>query len=101
MANIKSNTGTANLIATSIARSLDGLSTGGVITSDTQTTISGNTTAAEAIQAMSDATNSVLQAVGQASINLQSIAADFEAMDQATRAIFTSPLPTFSGGSSQ
>jgi type VII secretion effector (TIGR04197 family) len=46
---------------------------------DTQTTISGNTTAAEAIQAMSDATNSVLQAVGQASTNLQSIAADFEA----------------------
>jgi hypothetical protein len=33
MANIKSNTGTASLIATSIARSLDGLSTGGVITS--------------------------------------------------------------------
>jgi type VII secretion effector (TIGR04197 family) len=101
MANIKSNTSTASLIATSIARSLDGLSTGGVITTDTQTTISGNTTAAEAIQAMSDATNSVLQAVGQASTNLQSIAADFEALDQATRAIFTSPLPTFSGGSSQ
>jgi type VII secretion effector (TIGR04197 family) len=99
MAYIKSNTGTASLIATSIARSLDGLSTGGIITSDTQTTISGNTTAAEAIQAMSDTTNSVLQAVGQASTNLQSIAADFEAMDQATRAIFTSPLPTFSGGS--
>jgi type VII secretion effector (TIGR04197 family) len=101
MANIKSNTGIANLIATSIARSLDDLSTGSVITTDTQTTISGNTTATEAIQALSDTTNSVLQAVGQASTNLQSIAANFEAMDQATRAIFTSPLPTFSGGSSQ
>lgn len=94
---IKSNMETAQSIATSIASSLDELSRGGVVTSDSQTTISGNTNAGEAIQAMSDAQSYVLQAVGQASKNLQSVASEFEAADKTARDAMTNLIPSLSG----
>lgn len=98
MIGVQSNTGVAKSIATSIASSLDGLSGGGVITEDTQTTISGNNTAGEAIQSMRSASDTILQAVGQATLNLQSVASEFEAADKMSRELFSGPISTANGG---
>lgn len=82
MSGISSNTAVAGQIATRIAGSLDGLNRGGVVIHDTQTTVAGNESAQEAIQAALNAQNKILQTVGQASKNLQSVANEFEAADQ-------------------
>lgn len=46
---------------------------------------------------MSDAQSYVLQAVGQASKNLQSVASEFEAADKTALDAMTNLIPTLSG----
>lgn len=99
MTSIDNNTEVAKMVASKIALSLDNLSGTGVITADTQTTISGNTKAQEAITDLSDVKNSILKAVGQASTNLQSVASEFEAVDKELRGIFESPIPMIQSNS--
>lgn len=96
---ISSDSSVARQIATAIASSLDGANSGGAILTDTQTTVAGNTNAQEAIQSMLSAQNKIVQAIGQASTNLQTVASEFEAADQATRQLMSSiSIPSPSGG---
>lgn len=87
---VKSDSAVAGQVATKIASSLDGTAGGGAILTDTQTTVGGNQNAQDAIQSMFGAQNKIVQAIGQASNNLQSIASEFEAADQATRKLISS-----------
>lgn len=99
MPKITSNSAVAKQIATAIAHSLDSTTHGNAILSDTQTTIAGNTHAQEAIQLMSHAQRKIGQAIGRASTNLQSVANEFEAADQATKQLMTNiSLPASIGG---
>lgn len=99
MNRIKSDSVVAKQIATAIAFSLDGTTNGKAILTDTQTTVAGNTNAQEAIQSMLQAKNRIVQAIGQSSKNLQSVANEFEAADQATRQLMSSiALPSSIGG---
>jgi type VII secretion effector (TIGR04197 family) len=94
---VKSDSAVAGKIATAIASSLDGATNGGAILTDTQTTVAGNTNAQEAIQAMLNGQNKIVQAIGKASSNLQSVTHEFEAADQATRQLMSAisiPSPT-------
>ena len=97
MDGIKSNSSTARQIATGIASSLDDINGGGTVITDTQTTVGGNTNAQEAIQSLFSIQNTIVQSIGQASNNLQSIANEFESADFAVRQIIDSlsiPSPT-------
>jgi type VII secretion effector (TIGR04197 family) len=100
MGMLKSDSGVAKQVATTIATALDGAnSSSGAILSDTQTTVAGNTNAQAAIQAMLGAQNKIVQAVGQAATNLQTVASEFEAADQTIRQfISASSLPAPQGG---
>lgn len=96
---VKSDSAVASKIATAIASSLDGSANGGAILTDTQTTVAGNTNAQEAIQAMLNGQNKIVQAIGKASSNLQSVAHEFEAADQATRQLISAiSIPSPTGG---
>ncbi|MBL1224254.1 TIGR04197 family type VII secretion effector [Enterococcus sp. BWR-S5] len=98
IAEVKSSSVVAGQVATKIANSLDRAAGGGAILSDTQTTVGGNTNAQEAIQAMLGGQNNIVQAIGQASNNLQSIANEFEAADQVVRKLISIPSPIGVGG---
>ncbi|GGC77778.1 TIGR04197 family type VII secretion effector [Enterococcus wangshanyuanii] len=92
MSNIKSDSGVAQAIATSIASSLGSLNQGSSITKDTQTTVSGNSNAQQAITQMTTFNTSLVQAVTQASNNIRSVAAEFEAVDQKISQISTNQM---------
>jgi type VII secretion effector (TIGR04197 family) len=82
MATIKSNSAVAQAAATSIASALSSLNQGTMITNDTQTTVAGNNNAQQAITQLTTFNTSLVQAITQASNNIRSIAAEFEAVDQ-------------------
>lgn len=62
------------------------------VTKDTQTTVAGNQNAHQAIDLAKNTATGIAQAIVSASNNIKSVAEDFEAMDQQTRSLFTSPL---------
>lgn len=80
--NINSNSAVAQAVATSIASSVSSLNQGTTITKDTQTTVAGNNNAQQAITQLTTFNTSLVQAVTQASNNIRSVAAEFEAVDQ-------------------
>lgn len=82
MSNIKSNAAVAQAVATSIASSVSSLNQGTTITKDTQTTVAGNSNAQQAITQLTTFNTSLVQAITQASNNIRSVAAEFEAVDQ-------------------
>ncbi|WP_348920458.1 TIGR04197 family type VII secretion effector [Enterococcus rotai] len=79
---INSNSAVAQAVATSIASSVSSLNQGTAITKDTQTTVAGNSNAQQAITQLTTFNNSLVQAITQASNNIRSVAAEFEAVDQ-------------------
>lgn len=79
---INSNSAVAQAVATSIASSVSSLNQGTTITKDTQTTVAGNSNAQQAITQLTSFNTSLVQAVTQASNNIRSVAAEFEAVDQ-------------------
>ncbi|ALS37601.1 type VII secretion effector (TIGR04197 family) [Enterococcus rotai] len=79
---INSNSAVAQAVATSIASSVSSLNQGTTITKDTQTTVAGNSNAQQAITQLTTFNTSLVQAVTQASNNIRSVAAEFEAVDQ-------------------
>jgi len=79
---INSNAAVAQAIATSIASSVSSLNQGTTITKDTQTTVAGNSNAQQAITQLTTFNTSLVQAITQASNNIRSVAAEFEAVDQ-------------------
>lgn len=92
MSNIKSDSGVAQAIATSIASSLSSLNQGSFITKDTQTTVSGNSNAQRAITQLTTFNTSLVQAVTQANNNIRSVAAEFKAVDQKISQISTNQM---------
>ncbi|MTD40260.1 TIGR04197 family type VII secretion effector [Erwinia sp. CPCC 100877] len=68
--------------ATALKGATDKLIQSASITKDTQTTVAGNTNAQEAITTAQETATKIAQAVFQASSNLQSVAKEFEALDQ-------------------
>lgn len=79
---INSNSAVAQAVATSIASSVSSLNQGTTITKDTQTTVAGNSNAQQAITQLTTFNTSLVQAITQASSNIRSVAAEFEAVDQ-------------------
>ncbi|WP_429950636.1 TIGR04197 family type VII secretion effector [Enterococcus sp. AZ101] len=79
---INSNAAVAQAVATSIASSVNSLNQGTTITKDTQTTVAGNSNAQQAITQLTTFNTSLAQAITQASNNIRSVAAEFEAVDQ-------------------
>lgn len=80
--NIKSNSAVAQTVATSIASSVSSLNQMITIIKDTQTTVASNNSAQQAITQLTTFNLSLVQAVTQASDNIHSVAAEFEAVDQ-------------------
>ncbi|MBO0474785.1 hypothetical protein IGL98_002406 [Enterococcus sp. DIV0840] len=80
--NINSNSAVAQAVATSIASSVSSLNQGTTITKDTQTTVAGNSNAQQAITQLTTFNTSLVQAITQASNNIRSVAAEFEAVDE-------------------
>lgn len=79
---INSNAAVAQAVATSIASSVSSLNQGTTITKDTQTTVAGNSNAQQAITQLTTFNTSLAKAITQASNNIRSVAAEFEAVDQ-------------------
>ncbi|WP_086444794.1 TIGR04197 family type VII secretion effector [Candidatus Enterococcus lemimoniae] len=79
---INSNSAVAQAVATSIASSVSSLNQETTITKDTQTTVAGNSNAQQAITQLTTFNTSLVQAITQASNNIRSVAAEFEAVDQ-------------------
>lgn len=90
---ISSDLGTAQQKATAISNALTTLTGIGSATLDTQTTVQGNQSAQEAIQATVMAGTQISTAVRTATQNLQTVAKGFEAVDkQVKHSLMSSPL---------
>ncbi len=89
---ISSDLGTAQQKATAIAHALEVISGIGTPEIDTQTTVQGNSHAQDAIQVAIDAGTQISEAVQLAVNNLQSVAKNFEAVDQTIKESIIDPL---------
>lgn len=76
-----SSASSASRIATSIQNSLETLRSSGVTSPDTQTTVGGNAAAQQAASTSIAVRDQVISAVGSSAQNLQTVAAEFVAMD--------------------
>ncbi|GFH41466.1 type VII secretion protein [Lactococcus hodotermopsidis] len=85
---LKSNVGTAQAKATSLKNAVTDILEFCVVTQDSQTTVSGNMTAYEAIQKEDSLSKQVGLAVKSASENIHSVAIEFEALDKELGNIF-------------
>jgi type VII secretion effector (TIGR04197 family) len=79
---IKSDFTGASQKATALKSATDKLIQSASITEDTKTTVAGNTNAQEAIATAQETATQIAQAIFLASSNLQSVAKEFEALDQ-------------------
>ncbi|MGG5369412.1 TIGR04197 family type VII secretion effector [Enterococcus sp. AZ196] len=86
---VKSNLGVAQQRASALKSAADSLTSGGVPTSDSQTTVAGNTSAQNAVKSTINGVKKVMAAVNSASSNINSVAKNFEAIDQAGKELFT------------
>lgn len=81
MSTIKSDLSGASLKATALKNATDSISQSALPTTDTQTTVLGNSSALNAIEAAQTTAQQIASAVSLASANIQSVAENFEAMD--------------------
>jgi type VII secretion effector (TIGR04197 family) len=79
---IQSDLAGASQKATALKNATDTLIQSSSVSEDTQTTVAGNTNAQEVIKLAQETATQIAQAVFFASSNLQSVAKDFEAMDE-------------------
>lgn len=79
---IKSDFGGAQEKATALKNATDNILQSTSLTNDTQTTVSGNINAQEAITAAQETAKQIAAAISLASVNIQSVAEDFEVLDQ-------------------
>jgi type VII secretion effector (TIGR04197 family) len=79
---IQSDLAGASQKATALKNATDKLIQSSSVLEDTQTTVAGNTNAQEVIKLAQETATQIAQAVFFASSNLQSVAKDFEAMDE-------------------
>lgn len=82
MTNIMSNLGGARQKATALRTACDHITQNSSVDKDTRTTVAGNTNAHDTIQTIIDSAEQIAQAVLTASSQLQSVAEEFEALDQ-------------------
>ncbi|MGM0214229.1 TIGR04197 family type VII secretion effector [Enterococcus sp. AZ109] len=92
MTGIKSNFGQAQLKATALRNAATEISSVASANKDTKTTVSGNANAQSAIDAVSKAAQKVSSAVNSASVNIQSVAQNFQALDQTGKNLFRRDL---------
>lgn len=95
MGAIKSDITGASQKATALKKATDKLVKSSSVTTDTQTTVTGNTNALEAIKLAQQTSQQIAQAISSASANIQSVAQNFEALDQKTSQNFTKSLGGF------
>ncbi|WP_034564834.1 TIGR04197 family type VII secretion effector [Carnobacterium gallinarum] len=81
MEQLKSDLGGASQKATALKNATDILIQSVVITTDTQTTVAGNTNGQAAIKSAQDKAKQIANAVVKASSNIQSVAKEFEGLD--------------------
>lgn len=86
---VKSNLGVAQQRASALKNAVNSLLSNGTITSDTQTTVAGNKSAQNAIKSTIKAIKIVAETTTTASNNINSVAKNFEAIDQAGKELFT------------
>lgn len=79
---IKSDFGGASQKTTALKNATDSILQSASSTNDTQTTVSGNTSAQEAITTVQETAKQIAVAISLASANIQSVAENFEALDQ-------------------
>jgi type VII secretion effector (TIGR04197 family) len=89
---IKSDLTGASQKAIALKNATDRLIHQSRISNDTQTTVVGNDNAQEAITTAQETATKIAQAVFLASSNLQSVAKDFEALDQTVAKTIFKPL---------
>ncbi|MGM0216297.1 TIGR04197 family type VII secretion effector [Enterococcus sp. AZ109] len=92
MAGISSDIGQAQQKATALRSASETLSTSASVNKDTQTTVIGNQSAHEAIDSLSSAAQRVASAVNSASGSIQSVAQNFQAIDQSGKNLFRRDL---------
>lgn len=91
MGEIKSNKVVASACATDLANAVDALTNGSTATKDSSTTVAGNQDAHDAIDLAKQTAGQVAAAVQSAAANIQSVADEFEAVDQAIRQMNSIP----------
>lgn len=89
---IKSDFTGASQKATALKNATNHLVQPTTVTKDTQTTVAGNANAQEAIAAAQETATQIAQAVALAATNLQSVAKEFEAVDQSITTTLLQPL---------
>lgn len=89
---IQSDLAGASQKATALKNATDKLIQQSNINNDTQTTVVGNDNAQEAITTAQETATKIAQAVFLASSNLQSVAKDFEALDQSVANTLFKPI---------
>lgn len=82
MEEINSDSVVAGELASGIFTAMSGLSSGGLVVNDGQSTISGNETAQQAITEMRTMIQTINAAIATDANNLKSVAAEFEAADE-------------------
>lgn len=82
MSAIKSHAAVAQAVTDAISSSLSALDPDVAVIKDTQTTVSGNSHAHQAIDQLKTFNTTLVQAIGQAGNHIQTIATEFAAMDQ-------------------
>lgn len=92
MGEVSSNGQVAKQLATQLFMGLDSLNSSVMIAKDEETTVAGNANAQSAIDSLTAAITQISNTIETASNNLTSVANEFEAADQATRQLFSSPL---------
>ncbi len=85
MEEINSDSTVAGELASGIFTAMAGLSSGGLVVSDGQSTISGNEAAQQAITEMRTMIQTINAAIATDANNLKSVAAEFEAADETIR----------------
>jgi type VII secretion effector (TIGR04197 family) len=95
MTAISSDLGNAQAKATALKNATERLKQTHIVTTDTKTTVSGNTNVQEVIQQAKTATTQISEAILIASDSIHSVAKEFEAMDQkASQELFESKYGT-------
>lgn len=89
---IQSDLAGASQKATALKSATDRLIQQSSINNDTQTTVVGNDNAHEAITTAQETATKIAQAVFAASSNLQSVAKDFEVLDQTVANTLFKPI---------
>ncbi|MGX7150323.1 TIGR04197 family type VII secretion effector [Enterococcus ureasiticus] len=91
MKGINSDSAVAGELASGIFTAMSGLSSGGLIVSDGQSTIAGNETAQQAIEEMRAMIMTINAAIATDANNLKSVAAEFEAVDATISKLMSAP----------